>query len=58
MQNFVLQIQTPLSWKQNKFDQFFIAFQEMLSNFEHSEKKDEFPSISISKIIDSKRDGT
>ena len=51
MQNFRQQIQTPISWKQNTFSGFFIAFLECSSNLEHFEKKDEHPSLIITEII-------
>ena len=53
MQNFPQQPQTPISQKQKMFSGFFIAYLECVSNLEHFEKKDESPSLVISKIIDS-----
>ena len=53
MQNFPQQVQTPISQKQKMFSGFFIAYLECASNLEHSEKKDEDPSLVISEIIDS-----
>ena len=52
MQNFLEQVQTPLSQKQNTFSQFFITFLKGAWNLEHFQKKDEYPSIIISEIID------
>ena len=57
MQNLLQQIQTPLSQKQKTFSWFFIAFLECAWNLEHFEKKDEYPSLIISKIIDAQRRG-
>ena len=53
MQNFTQQFQTPISQTQNIFSGFFIAYLECASNLEHFEKKDEYPSLVISEIIDS-----
>ena len=57
MQTFAQEVQTPLSLKQKIFSGFFIAFLKSTSNGEHIEKKGESSSLSISEIIDSKRDG-
>ena len=61
MQNFMQQLQTPISQKQKIFFKhwifFFIAYLECASNLEHFEKKDEHPSLVISEIIDSERVG-
>ena len=57
MQNFLQQIQTPISQKQKIFCGFFIAYPEYASNLEHFEKKDEHPSQVISEIIDSEKVG-
>ena len=57
MQNFTQQFQTPISQKQNIFSGFFIAYLECASNLEHFEKKDEYPSVVFSEIIDSERVG-
>ena len=54
MQNFLQQLQTPISQKQKIFSGFFIAYLECASNLEHFEKKDEHPSQVISEIIDPK----
>ena len=55
MQNFPEQFQTPLSQKQKTFSGFFIAFLKYAWNLEHFQKKDEYPSINISEIIDAER---
>ena len=57
MQTFTQQVQTPLSLKQKTFSGFFIAFLKSTWNGEHFQEKGEFSSLSISKIIDSKRGG-
>ena len=57
MQNFPQQFQTPLSQKQKIFSGFFIAFLKCAWNLEHFQKKDEYPSLSISEIIDAKKRG-
>ena len=46
-----------LSQKQNTFSGFFIAFLECACNLEHFQKKDEYPSLIISEIIDAQRRG-
>ena len=57
MQNFPQQFQTPLSQKQKTFSGFFIAFPKCAWNLEHFQKKDEYPSLIISEIIDAKTRG-
>ena len=57
MQALTQQVQTPLSLKQKRFCQFFIAFLKSTWNGEHFQKKGESSSLSISEIIDSKRAG-
>ena len=57
MQNFRQQFQTPLSKKQKRFSGFFIAFLKYAWNLEHFQKKDEYPSLIISEIIDAERRG-
>ena len=56
MQIFWLQLQTPLSQKENSFFRFFIAFLKCAWNLEHSEKKQEYPSLIITEIIASEKD--
>ena len=55
MLNFRQQLEAILSQKQKTFSGFFIAFLEYAFNLEHFEKKDEYPSLVISKVIDSER---
>ena len=57
MQNLPPQFQTPLSQKQKTFSQFFIAFLKCAWNLEHFQKKDEYPSLIISEIIDAEKRG-
>ena len=57
MKNFPQQIQMPLSRKQKTFSWFFIAFLKCAWNLEHFQKKDEYPSLIISEIIDAERRG-
>ena len=57
MQNFPEQFQTPLSQKQKTFSGFFIAFLKYAWNLEHFQKKDGYPSVIISEIIDAERRG-
>ena len=57
MQNLPKQFQTPLYHKQKTFSGFFIAFLKCALNFDHFQKKDEYPSLIISEIIDAERRG-
>ena len=57
MQNLLQQFQTPLSQKQKTFSGFFIAFVKFAWNLEHFQKKEEYPSLIISDIIDAERRG-
>ena len=57
MQNFPQQFQTLLSQKQKTFSGFFIAFPKCAWNLEHFQKKDEYPSLIISEIIDAETRG-
>ena len=57
MKNFQQQFQTPLSPKQKTFSEFFIAFLKCAWNLEHFQKKDEYPCLIISEIIDAERRG-
>ena len=55
MLNFTQQYEAHLSQKQKTFSGFFIPFLKCALNLEHFEKKDEYSSLVISKVIDSKR---
>ena len=57
MQDFPEQFQTPLSQKQKTFSGFFIAYLKCAWNLEHFPKKDEYPSVINSEIIDAERRG-
>ena len=57
MQNLPRQFQTPASQKEKIFSGFFIAFLIYAWNLEHFQKKDEYPSVIISEIIDPERRG-
>ena len=56
MQIFWQQFKTPLSQKGNTSGGFFIAFLKCAWNLDHSEKKEEYPSIITTEIIPSERD--
>ena len=56
MQTYWQQVQTPWSQKEETFFRFFIKFLKCAWNLEHSKKKEEYPSLIISKIIASERD--
>ena len=51
------QFQTPLYQKQKTFSRFFIAFKKCAWNLEHFQKKDEYPRLIISEIIDAEKRG-
>ena len=55
MLNFTQQLEAPLSRRQNTSSGFFLAFLKCALNLKHFEKKDEYPSLIISRIIDSER---
>ena len=57
MRNLPQQFQTPASQKQNTFSGLFNVFLKCAWNLEHFQKKDEYPSLIISEIIDAKRRG-
>ena len=56
MQIFWAQLQTILSQKGKAFCPFLIAFLKCAWYLEHSEKKEEYPSLIIAEIIPSERD--
>ena len=47
----------PASQKQKIFSGFFIAHPKCAWNLEHFQKKDEYPSLIISEIINAERRG-
>ena len=57
MLNFRKQLEVQLSQKKKNFSEIFPSFLKYASNLEHFEKKDEYPSLVISKVIDSERGG-
>ena len=57
MLNFTQQLEAPLPQKQKIFSGLFLPFLKCALNLEHFEKKDEYPSLVISRIIDSERGG-
>ena len=57
MQNLKQQFQTLLSQKQKTFSGFLISFLKCAWNLDHFPKKDEYPSLIISDIIDAERLG-
>ena len=57
MLNFTQQLEAPLSQQQKTFSGLFLAFLKCALNLEHFQKKDEYPSLVISKVNDSERGG-
>ena len=57
MLNLTQQLEAPLSQKQKTFSGIFLAFLKCALNLQHFEKKDENPSLVISKVFDSERGG-
>ena len=57
MRNLTQQFQTPASQKQNTFSGLFNVFLKYAWNLQHFRKKDEYPSLIISEIIDAERRG-
>ena len=57
MQNLEQQFRTPLSRKQKTISGFFIAFLKCAWYLGHFQKRDEYPRLIISEIIDAKRPG-
>ena len=57
MLNFTQQFEAPVCQKQDTFSGFFLAFLKCALNLENFEKKDEYPSLVISKVSDSERRG-
>ena len=57
MLNFTQQYEAPLPQKQKTFSGLFLVFLKCALNLEYFEKKDEYPSLVISKVIDSERGG-
>ena len=57
MLNFTQQLEALLSQKQKTFSLLFLAFLKYALNLEHLERKDEYPSQVIYRIIDSEIGG-
>ena len=57
MLNFTQHLEAPLSQKRKAFSGLFLAFLKCALNLEHLEKKEEHPSLVISRIVDSERGG-
>ena len=55
MQIFWQQLQTLLSQEEKTFYGFFIAFPKFAWNLERSEKKEEYPSLITTEIIESEK---
>ena len=55
MLKFTQQLEAQLPQKQKTFSGLFLPFLKCALNLEHFEKKDEYPSLVISKVIDSER---
>ena len=55
MLNFRKQLEAPLSQKQKTFSGFFNGISEVFIKFRTFGKNDEYPSLVISRIIDSER---
>ena len=56
MQTFWQKVQTVLSEKGDTCFRLFIEFPKCARNLEHSEKKEEYPSLIMTEIIASERD--
>ena len=57
MVSFTKHLEAPLSLKQKTFSGFFLPFLKCALDLKHFEKKDEYSSLVISKVIDSERGG-
>ena len=57
MLNFTQSLEASLPQKQKIFSGLFLAFLKCALNLKHFEKKDEYSSLVISKVIDSERGG-
>ena len=55
MLNLTQQLEAPLSQKQKTLSVLFIAFLKYALNLKHFEKKDEYPSLVISRNINFER---
>ena len=57
MLNFTQQLEALLSQKQKTFSELLLAFLKCALNLERFEKRDEYFSLVISKVIDFKKGG-
>ena len=57
MLNFTKKLEAPLPQKQKTFSGFFLAFLKCALNLEFFQKKDEYSSLFISRVIVSERSG-
>ena len=57
MLNFTQQLEALLPQKKKTFSRLFLAFLKCALDLENFEKKDEYPSLVISKVNDSERGG-
>ena len=57
MLSFTQQLEASLPQKQKIFSGLFLEFLKCALNLKHFEKKDEYSSLVISKVIDSERGG-
>ena len=57
MLNFTQQLEAPLPQTQKTFSGLFLAFLKCALNLENFEKKDEYSSLVISRIVNSERGG-
>ena len=57
MLSFTQQLEASLPQKQKIFAGLFLAFLKCALNLKHFQKKDEYSSLVISKVIDSERGG-
>ena len=57
MLNFTQQLKAPLSQKQKIFSGLLLAFLKCALNLENLEKNDDYPSLVVSRIIESERSG-
>ena len=57
MLNFTQELEASLPQKQKTFPGLFLAFLKCALNLEHLDKKDEYSSLVISKVIISERGG-
>ena len=57
MLNVTQQVEAPFSQKQKTFSVLFLRFLKCALNSQYYKKKDDYPSLVISRFIDSERSG-